>query len=86
MSLVEDFESYPEHPLRGRTKLAYDWIPDRVRNLLDGGCAWGYSTRYFDLKSKQTYGIDSNDRYITVAKHRYPHIHFTAGRLENTAL
>ena len=80
----DDHLAYPVYPLTGRIRLAYDWLPVRPSTLLDGGCAWGYGTRFFAMKACRTFGIDSNEDYIEVARDRYPDIVFRACRLENT--
>jgi SAM-dependent methyltransferase len=73
----------PELPLDGRHRLAFTWIPDGARSLLDAGCAWGYATREFALRSLSTAGIDPDAEAIAVATHRYPEIEFTHGVLEH---
>lgn len=75
---------YPESKLNGRTKLAFNWIPEESNVLLDGGCAYGYGTRFFKEKCKDIYGIDPNEEFISIAKKRYPGINFFKGGLENT--
>lgn len=75
--------SYKEYPLNGRTKLAYNWIPDNAGRLLDGGCAYGYATIHFSKKTK-TYGIDPNKHFIEIAKKRYKNIDFSVQALEKT--
>jgi len=84
MDVKEDYSNYPENPLGGRTKLVYDWIPANSTTLLDGGCAWGYGTRFFKKKCKNTYGIDPNEEFITIARKRYPNINFIVSGLEDT--
>jgi ubiquinone/menaquinone biosynthesis C-methylase UbiE len=82
-----NYINYPENPsipLNGRIKLAYDWIPEKSNILLDGGCAWGYGTCFFKKKCNNTYGIDPNEGFITLAKKRYPFIQFLKSGLENT--
>ena len=64
--------------------LAFDWIPKNTRTLLDGGCAWGYGTRFFKEKSKIAYGIEIKGKNIRVAKKRYPEINFLNCGLEKT--
>jgi len=71
-------------PIRGRTKLAYDWLPAETDNLLDAGCAWGYATCHFSSKSRRTWGIDIDGGYIAIARSRYPNIEFVEGPLEDT--
>jgi SAM-dependent methyltransferase len=73
----------PELALDGRHRLAFTWIPDGCRRLLDAGCAWGYATRQFALRSLSTAGIDPDAEAIAVATHRYPDIEFTHGVLEH---
>jgi len=80
----ENCGTYPEYPLSGRIRLAYEWLPDRPVNLLDGGCAWGYGTRFFAVKARSSFGVDSNENYIDVARNRYPEIDFRTCRLEET--
>lgn len=80
----KDYINYTEYPLNGRIKLAFDWIPKKSNTLLDGGCAWGYGTRFFEKKSNTTYGIDPNEDFIAIAKKRYPYIDFLKSGLQNT--
>lgn len=79
-----NFKDFPEHKLGNRGKLSYKWLPAKVRNLLDGGCSYGYVTKYLAEKSENTYGIDVNPLHITVAKQRYSNIHFDVKSLEST--
>lgn len=78
-----DYSAYPEHPLKGRMRLAYNWIPNGTTTLLDAGCSSGYATRFFARKSTHTYGIEISDN-VEVARHRYPQIQFVRGGLEST--
>ena len=75
---------YKEYPLNGRIKLAFNWIPKKADTLLDGGCSWGYGTRFFQEKCRQAHGIDTNEKAIAVARRRYPHIRFEKCALEHT--
>jgi ubiquinone/menaquinone biosynthesis C-methylase UbiE len=70
--------------LRGRHKLAFDWIPKGCTTLLDGGCAFGESTANLLLKSNSVFGCDLNNDYIEMAKKSYPSISFTVCPMENT--
>ncbi|MGA2297281.1 MAG: class I SAM-dependent methyltransferase [FCB group bacterium] len=79
------YTDYPENKLSARLKLSYKWLPENSDKILDGGCSYGYGTRFFRLKSKETYGIDSDENQISVAKLRYPDIHFKVSRLESTS-
>ena len=76
--------NYSEQPLHGRTKLAYEWLPEATGNLLDAGCAWGYATSHFASKSRCTLGIDIDSESIRVARLRYPDIEFFESPLEET--
>jgi 2-polyprenyl-3-methyl-5-hydroxy-6-metoxy-1,4-benzoquinol methylase len=79
-----NLKDFPEHKPRNRIKLSYKWIDTNVENLLDGGCSFGYGTRYLAEKSKNTYGIDVNKVHIAVASLRYKNIDFRFGALEKT--
>ena len=79
--LLKDF---PEHKLGNRVMLSYKWIGNNIENLLDGGCSYGYGTKYLAEKSKNTFGLDVNPVHIEVASHRYKNIHFKVGILEDT--
>ncbi|NIT60544.1 MAG: methyltransferase domain-containing protein [Aliifodinibius sp.] len=68
---------------RGRLKLAFDWIPEHSETLLDGGCAWGYGTRFFKLKCRVVYGLDPNKDYIKNAKANFGCIKFVSANLEH---
>ena len=80
----EDYINYPESPLRNRIKTAHDWIPDNCRRLLDGGCAFGYGTRFFKDKAVEAWGVDPNESFIGIAQKRYSDIHFHVCGLEQT--
>jgi len=82
MIMNNDYLTYAEHSLSGRTKLTFDWIPDNSESLLDIGCAWAYSTRIYKSKSVNTYGIDPNIGFILIGKHRYPGIFFSNSSIE----
>jgi len=82
MEPSEDYITYKEYPLNGRVKLAYNWIPKNAEVLLDGGCSWGYCTRFFKQKCGRTYGIDTNEDFIKIAAKRYPQIQFQKSGLE----
>jgi len=79
-----DFKDFPENKLSNRVKLSYKWIDKKVERLLDGGCSYGYGTRFLAKKSINTFGIDINEIHIAVASHRYKHISFKTGVLEDT--
>jgi ubiquinone/menaquinone biosynthesis C-methylase UbiE len=83
MDTVDDYANYPEVKLRNRFKLAYDWIPNNTFRLLDGGCAYGYGTKFFARKAKETYGVDPNNELVDIAKKRYKYIKFYKSGLEN---
>ena len=83
MSDPGSYSTYPEYPLTGRARLAYNWIPPGARSLLDAGCAWGYATRFFAEKCPETSGLEVRD-YVKIAQQRYPHIAFYQGGLEST--
>lgn len=75
--------SRPEYPLAGRHLAAYRWLPPRIDNLLDAGCAWGYATRCFATRAAHAAGIDPDVTAIAVARHRYPEIDFVQATLED---
>lgn len=75
-------ENFIEHPLKGRGKLTYDWLPSNIDKLLDIGCSYGYYTRFYLNKCKEVYGIDPNEDLIKIAKKRYPRIKFKIGDAE----
>lgn len=83
MSDHNDYSAHPEHPLKGRMRLAWNWIPEGARRLLDAGCSSGYATRFFAEKCPETYGIEISDD-VEIARQRYPHIRFHRGGLEST--
>lgn len=68
--------------LRERHRLAYRWTPPRRRALLDAGCSWGDSTRWYARKAERTAGIDVDAGTVAAARRRYPEIDFRTGRLE----
>lgn len=82
--MQQDYINFPEYPLERRYKLAYNWLPDNINNLLDAGCAWGYGTRFFKQKSKNVYGLDPNPEFVNIANKRYPDISFVESGLEKT--
>lgn len=84
MSLELENLDFPEYPLEGRYKLAFNWIPNGLTNLLDAGCAWGYGTRFFREKSKNVYGLDPTQEFIKFANQKYPDVSFVASNLEET--
>lgn len=75
---------FPEYPLSGRYKLAFNWTPNGINTLLDAGCAWGYGTRFFLQKSDRVYGLDPDKTFVEVAKSKYPEIVFVESELEKT--
>ena len=77
-------EYYPESELRGRGRLAYNWLPEKSENILDGGCSYGYITSHLSKKSQNTYALDLDFKHIEIAKGRYPEIHFNIGSIEET--
>jgi len=79
-----NLKEFPEHKLSNRVKLSYNWLPNNLDNLLDGGCSYAYGTRFLSKKSKNTYALDVNETHIEVAKIRYSHIHFKVSGLEHT--
>lgn len=81
---TKDKADYPEPELTTRLKLAYQWLNGSCKRLLDGGCSYGYGTRFFAEKAEETYGIDVDERSIEIARKRYRHINFTCAALERT--
>ncbi|MBI5324210.1 MAG: class I SAM-dependent methyltransferase [Ignavibacteriae bacterium] len=79
-----DFKEFTEHDITNRLKLSYNWLPEGIDNLLDGGCSYGYGTRFFRKKSKNVYGIDLNPKHIEIAVKRYTDINFKCCSLEHT--
>ncbi len=79
-----NFEDFPEHKPGNRVKLSYKWLPEKINTLLDGGCSYGYGTKYLAEKSNKTFAIDVNPLHIYVAKQRYKHINFEVKPLEYT--
>jgi SAM-dependent methyltransferase len=82
--VTDSSEEFPEHPLWGRYKWAFDWTRGGLDTLLDAGCAWGYGTQYFTAKAGEVHGLDPNRQAIEVAKRRYPRVHFVVSGLEAT--
>ncbi len=75
---------YPDRPLTSRGKLAFDWLPENSERILDGGCSYGYTTKYFSRKSTMTFGIDLDPLHIEAAKSKYPEINFSVRSIEST--
>jgi SAM-dependent methyltransferase len=73
---------FPELGLAERNRLALRWTPQGVSALLDGGCSWGYATRFFAGRAKRVAGIDVDEQAIGVASARYPWIDFRVAPLE----
>jgi 2-polyprenyl-3-methyl-5-hydroxy-6-metoxy-1,4-benzoquinol methylase len=85
--LIEENKIYidfPEQKLSGRIKFSYDNLPEKVEKLLDAGCSYGYGTKYFSEKSKETYGIDISEEHIRIAQSKYPYIFFSCKTTEDT--
>ena len=72
-----DLEKYPDVPLNGRNKLSISWFPKSIDKLLDGGCSFGYGTRYFAEYANSTYGVEINKEHYEVAKSRFKNITFS---------
>ena len=83
--LARNYIKYPEYPLTGRHRLIFNWIPKNTNILLDGGCAFGYATRFYKKKCKIVYGIDANESFVNIAKERYSEINFLKCMLEKTS-
>lgn len=81
--LAADHQRFPELPLEGRYRRAYTWLPSQLRCLLDGGCAWGYGTRFLGQKATQVYGVDPTPDYMVVAQARYPEMQWQQTGLES---
>jgi ubiquinone/menaquinone biosynthesis C-methylase UbiE len=79
-----NLDKYPDVPLNGRLKLAIKWFPEKIDNLLDGGCSFGYGTRYFAEYCKECYGAEINPEHFEVAKNRFKNIKFFNTALEQT--
>lgn len=77
-------DNFPDQPLRGRLKLAYDWISEDARYLLDAGCSYGYGTMHFGRKVKKAYGIDPQQDHILAGKMKYSEIEFKACNIEES--
>jgi len=82
--ISKEYSNFPEYDLKGRYKLAFNWIPEGIHTFLDAGCAWGYGTRFFRQKSDRVYGLDPTKDYIEIAKNRYSDIVFVESELEKT--
>lgn len=76
-------DTLPFPKLNGRLALTCKWIPKDTKTLLDAGCSFGYGTNYFSAHSEQTVGIEIEQEMVNIAKHRYPHINFVQGVLDN---
>jgi SAM-dependent methyltransferase len=76
----------PEYPLNGRYELALRWTPSGVDRLLDAGCAWGYGTRHFTVKSREVVGLEPNPASAAVFRERYPHLQHIQCALEDVPL
>jgi 2-polyprenyl-3-methyl-5-hydroxy-6-metoxy-1,4-benzoquinol methylase len=81
---VNDFDKFPDVPLNGRNKLSISWFPKEIDTLLDGGCSFGYGTRYFAEHANKTYGVEINPEHYEVAKSRFKNITFKNSALEKT--
>ncbi|MFH1051508.1 MAG: class I SAM-dependent methyltransferase [bacterium] len=79
-----NFKDFPEQKLRNRIKLSYKWLDEDIENLLDGGCSYGYGTKYLAEKSDFTFAVDVNPLHIAVAKEKYRNIQFRVAVLEDT--
>ncbi len=79
-----NLKDFPDQNLRNRIKLSYNWLEENNENLFDGGCSYGYGTRYLSQKSTNTYAIDMNKIHIAVANEKYKNINFKVGVLEDT--
>ncbi len=75
---------FPENPLTGRLKLAFNWLSGKAENLLDAGCSYGYGTRFLKTKSKNTFAIDLDELHIEIASSRYKDVKFAVGSVEET--
>lgn len=84
LDINQEYSNFPEYDLKGRYKLAFNWIPQGINTFLDAGCAWGYGTRFFRQKSDRVYGLDPTKVFVEVAKHRYSDIVFVESELEKT--
>lgn len=79
-----NFDKYPDVPLGGRLKLSIRWFPEKIDRLLDGGCSFGYGTRYFVKYAKETYGVEISKEHYEVGKKRFKNISFHNSGLEKT--
>lgn len=86
MKPYKDYQKYPEFPLRGRVKKAYDWLSPWLETIVDVGCSYGYATRFLKAKAKNVVGIDPNEEYVSVASRRYPEIEFRTAYADDTGL
>ena len=84
LDVEQKYSNFPEYPLQGRYKLAFNWIPKDINTLLDAGCAWGYGTRFFTQKCDRVYGLEPDKAFVEVAKSRYADIVFVESELEQT--
>lgn len=75
---------YPDVPLNGRNKKSISWFPDKIENLLDGGCSFGYGTKYYAKYAKNTFGAEIDKTHYEVAKKRFKNIEFVNTALEST--
>jgi ubiquinone/menaquinone biosynthesis C-methylase UbiE len=83
MDIADDYVNYHEYQFKGRMKLIYNWI-DNCNTLLDCGCAYGYGTKIFSTKSKETWGIDISVNSVNIAQNRYAQIKFLICESERT--
>lgn len=79
-----NLDKYPDVPLNGRLRLSINWFPEKIDKLLDGGCSFGYGTRYFAEYCKECYGAEINPEHYEVAKRRFKNIKFFNTALEET--
>lgn len=76
----------PEYPLNGRYELALRWTPSGIERLLDVGCAWGYGTHHFTLKSRDVVGLEPNSASAAIFRARYPHLQLVESTMESIPL
>jgi len=64
---------------KGKPGLFFSWLPQRLKRLLDIGCASSFMVATLSSKVEESYGVDLDFPKLTQARKKFPHITYLNG-------
>lgn len=68
-----------ESVLTGKSRLFFDWMPEKSGSLLDVGCAYSFMLNLLGEKADKKFGLDFDQEKLKEAKARFKDVHYVSG-------